>query len=345
MKVAFYINILANGGAERVVANLANALSKDNEVIVITSFACPCEYFLEKKVKRINIESSPKNENFIFRNVRRTIGLRRILKKYKPDTLVSFMGEPNFRSIVACIGLKIRTVISVRNDPQREYGSLLTRLLAKSLFRFADYTVFQTEDARLWFPKSIQCKSGIILNPVDETFFSTRFDSERHDIVTTGRLVSQKNHKLLIKAFSQIADKIDDNLYIYGEGELRHELEQLVFDLNMQNRIFLPGVVKNVPETIKSAKLFVLCSDYEGLPNSLMEAIALGIPCISTDCPCGGPKMLLNKNFLVPINDISQLSELILKMVKKNIRANNYLVDANLFRSQHIIKEWFEVIQ
>ena len=345
MKIAFYINILANGGAERVVATLANALSQDNEVIVITSFPCDREYFLDKNVRRINIEQQEKKDNFIFRNIRRIRGLRQILKENKPDSLVSFMGEPNFRSIVACFGLKIKTVISVRNDPAKEYDSLLFRFLAKTLFCLADYAVFQTEDAQHWFPKSIQNKSCVILNPVANVFFDTCYDGERHNIVTTGRLVPQKNHKLLIKAFARIADKIEDNLYIYGEGFLRAELERLISELKMEKRIFLPGAVKNVPETIKTAKLFVLSSDFEGMPNSLMEAMALGIPCVSTDCPCGGPKMLLNKNFLVPIKDISRLSGLILEMVKKNIQPNNYLVDVNRFRSQLIIKEWIEAIQ
>lgn len=344
MKIAFYINILANGGAERVVANLANAFSQDNDVLVITSFPCSNEYVLNENVTRVNIEHSEKKGNFFLRNARRTIGLRRILKKYKPDTLVSFMGEPNFRSIVASAGLKIRTVISVRNDPQREYGSLLTRFLAKTLFRFANHIVFQTEDARCWFPKSIQKKSSIILNPVNDVFFNTHFTGDRHDIVSTGRLVFQKNHELLIKAFSRIADKLEENLFIYGEGPLRLELENLVFDLNMQDRIFLPGSVKNVAEIIKSAKLFVLSSDYEGMPNSLMEAMTLGIPCLSTDCPCGGPRMLLNEKFLVPVREQTQLEKAILRIKDNQSCKDNYKVKPDYFRLEAIMNDWYKVL-
>jgi glycosyltransferase involved in cell wall biosynthesis len=182
------------------------------------------------------------------------------------------------------------------------------------------------------------------LNPVDEVFFKTKFDGVRRNLVTTGRLAPQKNHKMLIKAFAKIADKINDDLYIYGEGELRAELEQLVLDLNMQNRIFLPGAVKNVADTIKSAKLFILSSDFEGLPNSLMEAMALGIPCISTDCPCGGPKMLLNESYLCKTNCDATLCDLILKVIDKKICPNNYRVDPCSFQVHFVVNEWIKVV-
>lgn len=163
-----------------------------------------------------------------------------------------------------------------------------------------------------YFSKAVQKKSRIILNPVDEVFFNTPLKKERKGIVTTGRLVKQKNHALLIKAYSSIADKVEDDLYIYGEGELQGELEKLINDLGVKNRVHLLGAVRNVPEVLSSAKLFVLSSDYEGMPNSLMEAMAMGLPCISTDCPCGGPKRLLKSGMLVRTGNEKELSKKIL---------------------------------
>lgn len=319
MKIMFYINAIHHGGAERVMCNLATQFSERGyDCVLLTSFRDSWEYGHGARVRRKTLfESKPKG-NFIARNLSLTRALRQELKREKPDVLVSFMAEPNFRAIIASMGLKNKVVISVRNDPNREYSNLFTRVLAKTLFRLADGVVFQTEDAKKWFPKSIQKKSKIIFNQVDEVFYNTKYEGERHDVVTTGRLVPQKNHKLLICAFADIADQVPDNLIIYGEGELRSELEALIAELHMENRIFLPGGIKNVADTIKSAKLFVLSSDYEGMPNSLMEAMALGIPCISTDCPCGGPRMLLCENAeycLTRINDCKQLSIKIYKLL------------------------------
>ena len=343
-KFLFYINAIHHGGAERVMVNLASELVKEGyECILVTSFVDSWEYTFDSRIKRISLFKKPLGI-FIARNVRLVIGLRRIIKNEKPDTVLSFMAEPNFRALIACFGLNVKKIISIRNDPNREYASISTRLLAKSFFRYADHVVFQTEDAQRWFPKSIQKKSSIILNPVDEFFFKTHFDGVRHDIVTTGRLVPQKNHKLLIKAFAKIAHKVEDNLYIYGEGELRAELEQLVSGLNLQDRVFLPGAVKDVAETIKTAKLFVLSSDFEGLPNSLMEAMALGIPCISTKCPCGGPRMLLNDAFLVDVNNDEQLGEKLLRIADLRFFKDNYRINATVFRQNFIVKDWLKVL-
>lgn len=346
-KVVLYIGSLSRGGAERVIATLANYLNKKGvSCVVVTTYQRENEYELEEGIKRI-ILSTPKKRRIISRffcNISQLLKLRNVVKKEHPNTVLSFMGEPNFRMLLSCLGLKTRKVISIRNDPSKEYPTVISRFFAKILFRLADHIVFQTEDARKWFPASIRNKSSIILNPVDDVFFNTKFDGVSHDFVTTGRLTPQKNHKVLINAFAKIADKINDNLYIYGEGELRAELEQLVSDLNMQGRVFLPGAVKNVANVIKSAKLFVLSSDYEGLPNSLMEAMALGIPCIATDCPCGGPRMLLNDDFLISVGDEIYLAEILLKIQDGRYFKQNYRIDANSFRVTIVLNEWRKVV-
>lgn len=315
MKIVFYINSLRHGGAERVMCNLATQFSEHgDDCVFVTSFFAENEYALGSNVRRISLFAQKQAGGFLRRNYRLTAELRKVLKQEKPDVVISFMAEPNFRAIIASIGLKNKVCISVRNDPGKEYRSLLTKFLAKTLFRHADGVVFQTPDAQKWFPKSIQKKSRVIYNQVDEVFYNTKFEGERNNIVTTGRLVPQKNHKLLIRAFASIADRVADDLIIYGEGALRSELKALISELHMEKRIFLPGSIKDVAETIKSAKLFVLSSDYEGMPNSLMEAMALGIPCISTDCPCGGPRDLFGEYGevrLVPCGDASALAETI----------------------------------
>ena len=352
MKILFYINAISHGGAERVISNLANEFSnKGYDVTVVTSFPSEWEYFLTDGICRVNLRNE-RLDGFIRRNVLLTRDLRKVIKTEKPDVAISFMAEPNFRLIMATRGLKVRTLVSVRNDPDREYPTKIHRSLAKTLFKMADGVVFQTGDAKEWFPKKIQEKSRIIMNQVDERFFNTTFDGERKNIVTTGRLTAQKNHRLLIEAFSTICDKIEDNLIIYGEGELREELESYVKKLGLSDRIFLPGAVKDVPETIKSARLFVLSSDYEGMPNSLLEAMALGLPCVSTDCPCGGPREVLGNidGCLVEVGNAEQLAERMLAVMKKGsseitLISRSIAEKAESFRGDKVIAEWLDFVE
>ena len=347
MKVVFYINSLCFGGAERVICNLATQLSECGyEVVLVTSFRADQEHVCGSKVRRIYL-GNKRLDSFIKRNLFLITKLRRVLKIECPDILISFMAEPNFRAIMASFGLKNKVMISIRNDPEKEYSSMLTRLLAKTLFRFADGIVFQTEDAKMWFPKSIQSNSEIIYNQVDDAFYRIKPHEARCNIVTVGRLTAQKNHKLLIRSFSLISDKITDNLIIYGEGELRNELETLITALHLEDRVILPGVTNKVAEILASARLFVLSSDYEGMPNALMEAMAVGIPCIASNCPCGGPKMLFGEllaDRLFPCGDEKTLSEKIENLIFSNTDGEDEKRLAEQFRPEVILSRWKDYI-
>jgi glycosyltransferase involved in cell wall biosynthesis len=313
-RLLFYINAIHHGGAERVMVNLANEFSRRGyTVILVTSFRDEKEYELDPLVRRESLEDSEIDQGSLKKNISRIAKLRRMCKRERPDVVVSFMAEANFRAILATRLLGVKTVISVRNDPKREYPNLAYKAAAKLLFPFASGYVFQTEDARNHFPKGIQDKSKIILNQVDEKFYNANYEGERKDIVTAGRLGKQKNQKLLIDAFAKIAgDFPEDNLVIYGDGSLRRSLSEHAAALGLQDRIIFKGVVTEIQEKIKGAKLFVLSSDYEGLPNVVMEAMTLGIPVVSTDCPCGGPRLLIDSGengVLVPVGDAEKLGE------------------------------------
>lgn len=312
MKILFYINTLGKGGAERVVSNLVNYLSAFHDVTLLNSFKVNDEYPVEKSINHIYLDDN-NCKSRLKKNYCRIKKLRRVLKKGAFDIAISFMAEPNFRLVIASIGLKnLRTIISVRNDPEREYSGFMGRIIGKVILPFANGCVFQTSDAKKWFPKKLQNKSKVILNAVEERFFTEAVcDDNRKDIVTCGRLTNQKNHKLLIEAFSIISNSTDDNLVIYGDGNMLNELKELVSKKNLEKRVLFAGTTNNVPAAIKNAKVFVLSSDYEGLPNVLMEAMTLGVPCISTDCPCGGPRSIIingDDGVLVPVNDSNALA-------------------------------------
>jgi len=174
IKILFYINTISNGGAERVIVNLANSFSeKDYEVVLVTSHYSSNEYPLKSKVKRLTLEKTNLKQSFFKKNITRVYRLRKICKQERPDIVVSFMAEANFRAIIATMFLGIKTLISVRNDPNKEYSKKIYRLLAKLLYPFASGLVFQTEEAKKWFSKRIQKKSKVILNHVDEKFYQT----------------------------------------------------------------------------------------------------------------------------------------------------------------------------
>lgn len=347
-KILFYINSIHEGGAERVMTNLANTFAKrGHECVMVTSFVDKWEYPLCEEVKRITLFRD-ELKGKVLKNFKLVKALKKTVKDEAPQVVVSFMAEPNFRMLFACRGLKVKKIISVRNDPNREYPNFIYRFLAKNLYKRADGIVFQTEDAQKWFPEAIRDKSIIIFNQVDEVFYNTVFDGERGNIVTTGRLEKQKNHAMLIRAFASVADKIDDDLYIYGEGSLRAELEKLIEDLGLKDRVFLPGQISSVADKIKSAKTFVLSSDYEGMPNALMEAMALGIPCVSTDCPCGGPRAIIEDGedgLLVPVGDESALADamtdLLYNREKAEIMGKKAKIKAGkLFSNETVFKQW-----
>ena len=319
MNLMFYItSIERGGGAERVICNLANSFSRlGHHCTMVTSEDSDQIYELDNNITYIPLGKG-RMDGFLKRNITLYRGLRKLVIEKKPDVLISFMAEPNFRAIPACRGTETKVLISVRNDPDREYPTLIHRFIAKHLFRKADFTVFQTKDAQAWFPEKVHRKSEVVPNQVDYRFYETKLQGQKADIVTTGRLEPQKNHRMLIDAFSRIADRISDNLIIIGEGSLRPALENQIRELGLTDRVLLPGRSEDVPASIGNAKLYVLSSDFEGMPNALMEAMALGLPCISTDCPCGGPKELINdgeSGFLVPVNNPETLASKMLEVL------------------------------
>jgi len=243
-------------------------------------------------------------------------------------------------------------LVSVRNDPDKEYAGRIGRLVGKLVLPMADGCVFQTEDAQKWFPDRLQKKSRIIYNAVNKNFYTYERKPVPGRISTFGRLNIQKNQMLLINAFTVLAQSYRDiSLRIYGDGELHEKLTDRINQLSMSDRIRLMGNTENVLEELSKTDIFVLSSDYEGMPNALMEALAMGVPCISTDCPCGGPKMLISdkvNGMLVPVGNQDQLVEalqyLMLNPEKKDEMGMQARAGANQFEPGKIFADWEEYI-
>ena len=355
MKLLFYINILSGGGAERVVANLSNLFQADgNDVVLVNTYKTLNEYYVFNNVKRVYLEKKcNENKSRFIKNIKRIKALRKIIKTEKPDVVLSFMLEPNFRTILATRGLKVKTIISVRNDPKIIYSGKMGRWISKRLMPKADGCVFQTEEAKTFFPKKLQNKSTIILNAVKEEFFSIVRKPIEGNIISIGRLMPQKNYKLLIDAFNLIKNENPNTtLSIYGDGKIKEELLDYISLLNLQERVRLFGHVENVEQILSTADMFVLPSNFEGMPNVLMEALASGTPCISTDCPCGGPRYLIENNvngLLVPVNNVEILARSMLSLLKDNSRKNKFSIEgkkkAASFKPDVIYLQWLNYIK
>lgn len=349
MKIAFYINTLAHGGAERVVTVLANSFyDRGWDVSVITTKKSDYEYVLNANVKRYILELSQSELSLIRRNISRISKLRKLLKKLNPDLAVSFMAEPNFRLLLAAKATNLKTVVSVRNDPSKEYPNIFLRIAANVLFRKASGVVFQTQEARSCFNKEVQEKSVIIFNPVDKIFFDSKYNPLDNLVINCGRLVDQKNQELLINSFKKVVEKHPKAiLEIYGDGPLKKKLESQILDLGLEKNVFIKGLVSNILPVLEHASIFVLSSKYEGAPNALMEALAVGVPCVATDCPCGGPRMLIRNmsNGVLVENDSSDdlaaaISELISNKDLSNSISKKAKENAAKFETSVVIDEW-----
>jgi len=309
MKIVFCINSLVKGGAERVITNLANYFIKDHDITIITLTNYEIGYEINKDVKIIKLDKKEKNsykdKNKFYKKLvkipRTLIRIRRMKKeidKINPDIIISFLPESSF--VVLCNKYKYKNnnkvIVSVRNDPSVEYASKIYNFIMKKLYPKADGFIFQTEDAKKYFDNIIDSDSEVILNPINPAFICDKYEGVRDkEIVSVGRFSKQKNFNLLIDSFSLLDNRFKEyKLIIYGDGELREVLEQRVSELNLVDRVLLPGVIENIEEKIHKSSLFILPSYYEGMPNALIEAMALGLPVIATDCPCGGPRMLIN---------------------------------------------------
>lgn len=320
MNIMFNISSMASGGAERVIANLSNILIKENDIEILVNTKKNSYYDLDSRIRVLELDS--KRDNIIIRNIKRIINTKKIICREKPDIIISFLPVPSFRILLLKRKFKnIPIIISDRNNPKEEYKTLINKILMNVLYKRADGFVFQTKEQRQYFNKKIQDKSIIIHNPIKDEFLTESKEEIKKDktIITVGRLVEQKNQKMLINAFSKIVDQYSDyNLKIFGDGPLKSDLQDLINKLKLDNNIQLCGISNDIKKELKKAEIFVLSSDYEGMPNALIEAMVLGIPCISTDCPCGGPMELIENNksgILIKTKNEKELVESLKKLL------------------------------
>lgn len=319
MKITIFIGGLSGGGAERVACNLANHLSEQNhEITMLTMSDTETAYGLNDAVKRRSLISRKERKNKIKSNILRYIRLRRYVKNEDCDCYIVML------PITICLLLHFRRlskapmIASERCNPY--IFSKLKRTMVRHYAKRADAWVFQTEDAAKWY-EGIAKESIVIPNAINPAFIREPYGGEREkSIVAAGRLSQQKNFKLLIEAFANVSkDYPEYDLKIFGKGPKEQELREFASEKGVSGKVRFMGYVDDMPEQLEKASMFVLSSDFEGMPNALMEAMALGLPCVSTDCPVGGPRFLIRdgeNGLLVPVGDKEKMIEAMRRVLK-----------------------------
>lgn len=323
--VAFYISSLHKGGAERVFVNLADFFRQEGyRVTMVTQYQYPAgeEYVLPPDIKRVlsDLNETELSNSRVVNFYRRLRKLHRIWRSEQPDLVLSCIGKNNFMAVVTTMFTKAKPVVSVVGEAGREYPNRLMHMLANLLFPHAAGIVLQTERAKYFFNKKIQKRAVILPNSLNPDFIKPRYEGERDKrIVAVGRLDANKNHEMMIRAFAELADKYPEHtLTIYGEGELRAYLEGLAGQLGISQRVFMPGLISNVAKQIESAALFLMTSYSEGVSNALIEALASGLPVISTDVPSGGTVELITdgeNGVIIPAGDTKALANAMDKLL------------------------------
>ena len=346
-KVVFVTGSMRRGGAERVISIIANELVKRNwEVHIVTLLFGLIGYKLNPDINVIDISIEKRNQVLDTPRLIRT--MRRIVKDISPDAVVSFMLTINIVTWLATRFMRVKFIPSERNDPSTGRGKIKHWLSCRA-YAASYKTVFQTERAKGFYSKKIQSNGIIIPNPIQ---VDNCCNVERkHKIVSVGRLEVQKNRRLLIESFSDIHRMHPEySLHIYGEGSQEAELRHLIIDLDIGDCVILHGNVNDVQHQIADAEMFVLSSDYEGLSNALLEAMMMGLPCISTNC-AGADEAIENEvnGLIIPTRDRQAMTEAIEKLISnKDMRiefARKAIDHSRKFLVTNVVDQWEKLIQ
>ncbi len=307
---------MSSGGAERVACILANAwASRGDQVTLIPTFSGggECFYALSPSVRLIYLANLvPSRKRSFVNQISRLKALRRFLIAERPDVIVSFLSNVNVAVIVASAGLGIPVVVCERTDPFVCPTPLMLKITRRLTYPFADSLVVQTKAVANKFAKvnwNLR-RVQVIPNPIPQQLLDMQIGSngsgERRLLLAVGRLGEEKQFSVLIKVFSRLAQQHTNwVLRVVGEGPLRVALQQQIIDLDLGDRVEIPGRTANIGDELDRADIFVLTSRFEGFPNALLEAMAVGLSCVTFDCPSGPREMSMEGKvaMLVPLND------------------------------------------
>ncbi|SHH04989.1 glycosyltransferase family 4 protein [Pollutimonas bauzanensis] len=324
MKILFFVSSMHAGGAERVAATLASAwAARGDQVILVPSYTKKGRLFyrLDRGVKLIWLaDRMGWLGKTRLASVRKWFAMRRLVKETRPDVIISFLTNVNVMVLLATRGLGVPTIVCERTNPAVSTSAGKTLAwLRRHTYPWASLVTVQAQASAEPFRKMLPAlqRLAVIPNPLPPELagpFTARpvpDPDQRRRLVAMGRLVPIKRFESLIQAFAALAEGFPEwDLYIWGEGPLRAGLTQQIRDGGLEARAFLPGRSAEPWQELAKADVFVLTSEVEGFPNVLLEAMALGLACVTVDCP-SGPREISNDGedaLLVPLGDQQALA-------------------------------------
>ena len=309
--ILFIVSHLGSGGSQRVLLNMVQHYIQHNlRVAVVTIHNHQTDqYVLPDTAGRYCLRSSGQG---VLSNIKSVLELRGLIKRLNPNVAISFICGTNILAILACIGLKLRLIISERNDPKRQNVGRIWNLLRRVCYRFANSVTANSRSALqamhsyvnpaklYWVPNPIIKPDSIIPKKFDFPF-----------VLAVGRLHQQKAYDVLLKAFSEFYRTNNSwRLVILGEGGLSRELQSLAEKLDITDAVIWEGQVADPWPYYSAAKMYVLPSRYEGMPNALLEAMACGLPVIISDAVEAGLEYVEHEKsgLVVPAESVAALT-------------------------------------
>lgn len=361
VRIMFTIPTLGTGGAERVASILANYFSKTNEVEFFVFEQSNVErYHIDKcvAIKQANVAVKRGNKlrvimNYVTSFAKQRKALREEIIRFKPDVVISFLPKADMLTYTVAKKIDFVWIPSERNDPMAR--SKAERSILNFIYRSANVLVCQTKRVSEYYESHGVKKTSVIRNPLilKETP-NVPVDVDESYFVSVGRLDKQKNFEMLINAFADAVRKCKctDKLLILGEGPEHEKLNEQIKALGMMEAIILIGRTNDVNTYLKGAKAFILSSDYEGLPNAMLEAMAMGLPIISTDFFTGAARELVSKEngIIISVNNRQEMTFAIETMIHKStdelhamgLHSRNRV---NSLSVENISSEWTELVR
>ncbi len=329
MRLLVLVENLKLGGVQRVAATLSDKWQTMGHAVSVLTFENEgdlCVHSVSPAVELIQL-GDPRRFGVTQRYFGKLLGALRAIwflrayfklriEKTGPFAAIGFLSHMCFYGRIASLGLPIKFISTESTYTPLEFGRLsLVLNFAKYLcFFLSDRLVVLTEEARQYFPRFLQKKISVIPNILHLVFAAQERSSEsskdRNDrkiILTMGRLSKEKRIDIILRAFHKLyVDFPNWNLHIAGEGPERKNIESLIDELGLSDRVTMCGLVSDVKKAYLNADLFVMSSDQEGFPNTLCEAMQSGLCVVSTKCSTG-PAEIIHQGidgFLVPVGDV-----------------------------------------
>jgi len=356
MRMALVISSLGAGGAERVIITLASHWAASGHSVTLLTFERPGTrpyYALDPRVslRQLNLVARRKRLRTMAQSLRRIFALRRAIRACDADIVVSFLAKINIVTVLATRWMDVRVIVSERNNPQRQTVSLVWRWLRHRLYGVADRLVTPSAGVLMSLPAAVRRRGHVIPNPVDLPE-PAPYRVDGRTLVAVGRLEAQKGFDLLLPAFAKIADDQPDwRLVIWGEGPERAALEAQRDRLGLTDRVDLPGLTERPGQWVEDATVFVLSSRFESFGNVVTEAMAAGLPVVTTDCPWGPGEIVQHgvDGWLVASEDVAALAEgLATVMADGQLRvrlAQAAQRNVRRFDRQSVMAKWDELVQ